>query len=78
MNFYANLCNSIYHKSLNKNPPETGGISVSGIALILLAAHKCVFYWPVSHANYYVIPADEGLNQSLPPGGRWHGKTHSI
>ncbi len=36
---------------INKNPPAiAGGISVSGIALILLAAHKCAFYWPVSHA----------------------------
>ena len=35
----------------NKNPPAiAGGISVSGIALILLAAHKCAFYWPASHA----------------------------
>jgi len=34
---------------------ETGGISVSGIALIILAAHKFVFYWPASHAivTYY-------------------------
>ena len=33
-----------------KIPPHSGGISVSGIALILLAAHKCAFYWPASHA----------------------------
>ena len=32
-------------------PRITGGISVSGIALILRATHKCVFYWPVSHAS---------------------------
>ena len=30
---------------------KTGGISVSGIALIILAAHKCAFYWTVSHAT---------------------------
>ena len=41
---------------MNKYPPAiAGGISVSGIALILLAAHKCAFYWPASHAfvTYY-------------------------
>ena len=32
-------------------PPYNGGISVSGIALILPAAHKCAVYWPASHAN---------------------------
>ena len=35
----------------NKNPPAiAGGISVSGIALILLAAQKRASYWPASHA----------------------------
>ena len=40
----------------NKNSPvKTGGISFSDIALILLATHKCAFYWPASHAivTYY-------------------------
>ena len=41
----------------NKYPPvKTGGISVSGIALILQATHKCVFYWPVSHAFITCYP----------------------
>ena len=30
---------------------KTGGISFSGITLILLAAHKCAFCWPVSRAS---------------------------
>ena len=55
----------------NKNPPA-GGISVSGIALILPAAHKCAFYWLVSRAIVTYTPLEAGLNPSLPPGGRWH------
>ena len=39
----------------NKNPP-VGGISVSGIALILPAAHKCVLDWPASHAIITCYP----------------------
>ena len=36
---------------MNKYPPRiAGGISFSGIALILLAAHKCAVGWPASHA----------------------------
>ena len=35
---------------------KTGGISVSGIALILLAAHKCALDWPASHATVTYYP----------------------
>ena len=58
----------------NKYPPATaGGISVSGIALILQATHKCVFYWPVSHA-FVTKPRSSGT-KTKPPlcKGRWHG-----
>ena len=37
-------------------PRIAGGISFSGIALILLAAHKCAFYWPASHASVTCYP----------------------
>ena len=41
------------------NPPiKRGGISVSGIALIILAAHKCAFYWPASHATVTYAPLE--------------------
>ena len=50
----------------------TGGISVSGIALILLATHKCVMYWPASHA--LVTYTRSSGTKIKPPlcKGRWH------
>ena len=41
----------VFEFLIYKYPPvKRGGISVSGIALRILAAHKCAVYWPVSHA----------------------------
>ena len=39
-------------------PRKAGGISVSGIALILQATHKCVLSWPASHALGYLLPVN--------------------
>ena len=36
---------------------KAGGISVSGIALILPAAHKCASDWPASHAKNTCYPS---------------------
>ena len=43
-----------------------GGISVSGIALILLAAHKCAKDWPASRAKNTCYPLT-GLLVETPP-----------
>ena len=55
------------------HPYIAGGLSVSGIALILQATHKCVFYWPVSHA--FVTKPRSSVTKTKPPlcKGRWHG-----
>ena len=39
-----------------KSTRIAGGFSFSGIALILLAAHKCAFCWPASHAFVISYP----------------------
>ena len=49
---------------------KNGGISVSGKALILLVAHKCAMYWPVSRATITYLPLERVLTQaSLREGG---------
>ena len=45
-----------YKKQFDKIPRFAGGISISGKALKLLAAHKCAFYWPASHATVTCHP----------------------
>ena len=44
----ANVSNPTH--SQQKSTRTAGGISFSGIALILLSTHKCAFYWHDSHA----------------------------
>ena len=46
--------------SYNKYPPAVaGGISVSGIALILLAAHKRAFRLACQPCNHYLLLVNE-------------------
>ena len=45
-----------------------GGFAFSGIALILLAAHKCAFYWPASHAS--ITQTRSSGTKTKPSSGR--------
>ena len=54
------------------SPRKTGGISFSGIALILLAAHKCAEDWPASHAFVTCAPVNR-RQKMRPTNGRPYG-----
>ena len=66
-------CGTINSECEINIPPYNGG-SFSGIALILPATHKCVFYWPASHANCYLLPINGLLFCRLPLEGKLSSK----